>query len=304
MPIDVEPEIEAIVASIKASKKYRDTYEGTIRELARAAASRHKTRKKIEQAVRERLHHIMAPYVGDPDYDAGEAALKAAFQSGSPLAVRETCVHVLSAHVSTRERLPILDRFYGEIFRVTGKPGAILDVACALNPLTFPWMGLPATVQYHAYDIHERRVHFINTYFSLQGLSPLAKVQDVALHFPEETADVALFLKELPRFEQNYGRLGLALLEALRVRYLVVSFPTVSFHGGRSLADHYRRFFAGLIAGTGWPVVELEFESELVFCADKADSPQRRLFDGKRTGLKEPVLGSAPAPPVRRRRGR
>ena len=262
-------EIEAIVTAIKRSRKYQDTYEGTIRALVQAEARHYKTRKQIEKAVRQRLHHIMAPYVGDPDYAAAETELAAAFRSGGQEAVRGTCARILSSHVSTRERLPLLERFYAEIFRVTGKPGAILDLACALNPLTFPWMALLTTLKYHAYDVHERRIAFINTFFSLQGLSALGKVQDIALRFPEEEADVAFFLKELPRFEQNYGGLGLALLAALRVRHLVVSFPTVSFHGGRSLTNHYRRFFYNFIAGQEWPVVEIEFESELVFCAKK-----------------------------------
>jgi 16S rRNA (guanine(1405)-N(7))-methyltransferase len=262
-------EIEAIVASIKHSKKYRETYEGTIRGLVEVESRQHGTRKQVEKAVRRRLHEIVAPYVGDPNYDAAEVALREAFRAGDEAAERDACAHVLRAHASTRERLAILDRFYGAVFDVTGLPATILDVACALNPLTFPWMGLPCGVAYHAYDLHERRVGFINTYFALQGLAPLAKVQDVALELPRERGDVALFLKELPRFERNYGGRGLALLEALRVRWLVVSFPTKSLHGGRSLVVRYRRFFSELIAGKGWPATELTFENELVYCVDK-----------------------------------
>jgi 16S rRNA (guanine(1405)-N(7))-methyltransferase len=271
MPSDIESEIEAIVASIKSSKKYRDTYEDTIRELVRIESRHRRTTKGVEKAVRKRLHKIVAAYIGDPDYDKAIIALTNAFQSGDQEAVREACARIMESHVSTRERLSILDQFYDGIFDLTGKPNAILDIACGLNPLTFPWMGIPATTKYYAYDIHERRIDFINAFFSLQGLPRLAKVQDVAFHFPEETADVALFLKELARFEQNYGGLGLALLDALRVRYLVVSFPAASFHGGRSLVDHYRRFFHEFTAQRKWHVEEIAFESELVFCVDKGN---------------------------------
>ncbi|MCZ7669971.1 MAG: hypothetical protein M5U34_23740 [Chloroflexi bacterium] len=76
---------------------------------------------------------------------------------------------------------------------------------------------------------------FLNHYFRLQGLEPLAKLQDVALQFPQEQADVALFLKEMPRFARNYGDLGRPLLEALNVHWLVLSFPEISTHGGRNL---------------------------------------------------------------------
>jgi 16S rRNA (guanine(1405)-N(7))-methyltransferase len=269
VPDYIEQEAEAIVSSIKHSKKYRDTYEGTIRELVRAEIPKHKRWKEVEKAVRERLHRIMAFYVGDPDYEVATIELQAAFDSGDQDTIRNTCTRILSSHASTRERLEVVDSFYSEIFAVTGKPQVILDIACALNPLTFPWMNLPTTIEYYAYDIHKARVDFLNAFFALQGLPMLAKVQDVAFEYPEQSGDVAFFLKEIHRFEQNYDKRGLALLEALRVHHLVVSFPTVSFHGGRSLTEHYRRSFYELIGSKKWPVLEFEFHTELVFCIDK-----------------------------------
>jgi 16S rRNA (guanine(1405)-N(7))-methyltransferase len=262
-------ELEAIVASIKSSRKYRDTFEGTIRAVVKDELRHCKTGKQVEKAARRRLHEIMAFYVGEPDYGAMEVVLRRAFDSGNPAAIKDACACVLTSHVSTRERLAIADRFYPRVFEVTGEPRVLLDLASALNPLMFPWMGLPNTVAYHAYDVHERRVAFINTYFSLQGLEPRAEVQDIAVDIPAEHGDVALFLKELPRFEKNYGGLGLAMIEALRVRYVVISFPTVSLHGGRSLVQRYRGFFREFVAGKAWPVEEIGFENELVFCLDK-----------------------------------
>ena len=97
---------------------------------------------------------------------------------------------------------------------------------------------------------------------------PLARVQDVAHHFPQEQADVALFLKEMPRFERNYHGRGRPLLQALRVRHIVISFPTISTHGGRNLTSRYRDFLHQLIAGLNWGVTELLFEGELVFCLE------------------------------------
>lgn len=280
---DLSPaELETIVAAIKASKKYRHTYEGTIRRLVEIESQRHRTRKQVERAARKRLHTIVASYLGDPDYAAAQAELEAAFagENAGQIAnmphnfseqdgAKEACARVLARHATTRERLSILDRFYGEIFRRTGEPRAVLDLACGLNPLTFPWMELPATVAYHAYDVHEQRVAFVNAFFALQGLESLARVQDVAFETPQEQGDVAFFFKELHRFERNYEGRGLALLEALRVRYVVVSFPTVSLHGGHQLTDHYRRVFGDLLSGKDWAVDEIVFENELVFCVDK-----------------------------------
>ncbi|MEJ2750056.1 MAG: hypothetical protein P8183_19440 [Anaerolineae bacterium] len=267
-------ELEQVVTAVKQSQKYGDTSEATIRDLAETALRQYKKPKKAIKAVRTQLHSIMAPYLGDPDYAAAAAQLDAVFAVGDAAEIEAVCREIMGYHLSTRERLPILADFYAQIFGVTGRPQVILDIACGLNPLAFPWMGLeptpaPAGVDFYAYDIHEPRIDFLNHYFRLQGLRPLAKLQDVALQFPVEKADVALFLKEMPRFERNYHGRGRPLLEALNVHWLVLSFPTISTHGGRNLTNRYRDFMYQLIAGHDWPVTELLFEGELVFCVEK-----------------------------------
>ncbi len=286
-----EVEVEVVVTAVKQSAKYSDTSEATIRELAAEAVRQHKKTKPAIKAVRARLHSIMAPYLGDPDYAVEAARLDAAFAAGETAVIEAICHDCLYAHLSTRERLPILAEFYERIFAITGQPQSILDIACGLNPLALRWMGLGSVnseqlavsseqlrvgserpvpgFRFYAYDIHEPRIAFINHYFRLEGLPELAKVQDVAMEFPQEEADVALFLKEMPRFERNYGGRGRPLLESLRANYLVISYPTISTHGGRNLTNRYREFMFQLIQGHDWPVTELLFAGELVFVIKK-----------------------------------
>lgn len=275
-----ESDVEAVVTAVKQSAKYGDTSEATIRELAEEAVRQHKKTKPAIKAVRVRLHSIMAPYLGDPDYDAEAARLDAAFAAHDAAAIEAICQDCLNAHLSTRERLPILADFYERIFAITGKPKSVMDIACGLNPLALRWMGLESVkseqlivnsggIRFYAYDIHEPRVAFINHYFRLEGLPELARVQDVASQPPQEAVDVALFLKEMPRFERNYGGRGRPLLDALNANYLVISYPAISTHGGRNLTNRYREFMFQLIAGHDWPVTELLFEGELVFIVEK-----------------------------------
>lgn len=268
MPAD-EATIDAVVTAVKQSRKYRDTNEATIRMLAVEAVAQHKKAKPAEKAVRKRLHSIMAPYLGDPDYDLAAQRLSAVFATGDSDEIITACTDLMFTHLSTRERLPLLDTFYRQIFAVTGLPHRLLDLGCGLNPLALRWMDLPADAAYLAYDIHEPRVAFLNHYFALEGLPQLAIDQDVALRVPQQPGDVALFLKEMPRFERNYPGHGRKLLRDLHVRHLVVSFPTISTHGGRNLTNRYREFFYELIDGEGWPVTEIMFDSEMVFVADK-----------------------------------
>ncbi|MBN1221408.1 MAG: hypothetical protein JXM69_20965 [Anaerolineae bacterium] len=269
-----EVDLESLVADIAQSKKYRHLgiCEDTIRDLLAAELARHSKKSNAVKAARKKLHEVVAPYLGDLDYAKASGDLAAVFQTARSDTIKQTCAQTMQAHTTTRERLPVLAEFYHRIFQITGQPAAVLDIACGLNPLALPWMELPAASRYYAYDIHRQRVDFLNYFFSLQGRPPLAKLQDVLVDHPTEKADVALILKEAHRFERRQPGCTLPLLDALRVRYLVISFPTQSLSGRRSLAQQYRQLFLGLIKDRLWPVTEIEFENELVFCVDKLNT--------------------------------
>jgi 16S rRNA (guanine(1405)-N(7))-methyltransferase len=164
-----------------------------------------------------------------------------------------------------------MEAFYARIFAHTGIPDAILDLACGLNPLAFPWMGLPLTTRYHAYDIHAPRVALINHYFSRQGLQPLAAVQDVIVSPPPIEAPVAFFFKEAHRFEQRQRGVNRAFWQALRVRWLVVTLPAASLTGRHDKSDQHRRLVYNTIGDLPWTVVEEQVGQEMIFLIQKGD---------------------------------
>jgi len=263
--------LDALVKGILSSPKYRtmDLLPATVHALLEQELPRHRSQKQAVQAVREKLHNVAASYLGDPDYPAAADQLEIAFASPDPGAVKATCAAILASHASTRERLTILDEFYPRLFAITGQPASILDLACALNPLTFPWMGLPTGVVYRAYDIHQPRVAFLNRYFELQGLAPLAVARDILVDPPTEPADVAFFFKEAHRFEQRQHGCNRAFWQALNVRWLLVSLPPNNLTGRHSLVEGHRRLVYAAVEGLDWEVAELMFANELVFCIKK-----------------------------------
>ena len=138
----MDARVEAVVTAVKQSQKYGETSEQTIRLLAETAVRQHKKNKAAIKAVRTQLHSIMAPYLGDPAYEQAAGRLAAAFADGDSEQIKAVCRDILGDHLSTRERLPIMAEFYGQIFAVTGRPRTLPDIACRLNPLAWPWMGL------------------------------------------------------------------------------------------------------------------------------------------------------------------
>jgi 16S rRNA (guanine(1405)-N(7))-methyltransferase len=252
-------------------RKYRDLDlpAETVQDLLARELPLYKTNREAVKAVRRKLHNIIAPYLGDPAYEQASADLGLSFESGDESQVRETLHHILEQHASTRERLPHLDEFYERIFALTGVPETILDLACGLNPLSFPWMGLPGGAAYHAYDIHLPRVKFINHYFRLQGLDELAEQRDILVAPPLQEADAAFLFKEAHRLEQRQRGCNIRLWDALNVRFLLVSLPAVSLTGRRNLAEKHRRLVHNTLAGKTWPVTEIQVHDEIVFCIEK-----------------------------------
>ena len=263
--------IAELTEEILNLRKYRDLDlpPETVQDLLARELPLYKTNREAVKAVRRKLHNIMAPYLGDPAYEQAGSALGLSFASGDDVRIRETLRHILDQHASTRERLPHLEEFYKRIFALTGMPETILDLACGLNPLSFPWMNLPPQTAYHAFDIHLPRVEFINQYFQLQGLAELAAQRDILIEPPSQQGDVAFLFKEAHRLEQRQRGCNKMLWEAVHVRFLLVSLPAVSLTGRRDLADKHRRLVQDTLAGKTWPVTEIQVQDEMVFCIEK-----------------------------------
>ncbi len=264
--------LERLTREIHGSRKYRglDLPDETLRDLLEQELSKGRDDSAALQAVREKLHNIVAPYLGDLDYAAAAEKLAAAGQTGSLEAVKVVCREIMEAHASTRERIPLLDNFYEPLWAITGRPRTILDLACGLHPFGLPWMGLDRDVAYYAYDLHAPRIALINRFLNLLEREPLAYVQDILVSSPQIEADAAIFFKEAHRFEQRKKGCNRPFFEALKVRWLLVSLPATDLSGHHSLIDRQRSLMSGILTGSNWPVEEILIGNELIFCIQKS----------------------------------
>jgi len=272
-------EISQIVSGVLASPRYRTVCERTVWRIAgeewakRASlnASPGRRLKEATKATRARLHQVYGAYESGIDYERAYLALRRAYAEGSVQAIRAACRQVLSLHASTRERLPILDQLYGVIWAHTGVPGVLLDLACGVNPLSLPWMGLAEGAAYYAYDIDVQRVAFLEQYLSLAGMMGGARLQDILCEPPTRRGDIALLMKSSPCLERQQKNGTLAVLDALNVRYVVVSFAVESLgHHKKSMPENYIRSFLAMLADRPWSATRMDLRGELVFVVDKA----------------------------------
>jgi 16S rRNA (guanine(1405)-N(7))-methyltransferase len=263
--------IQEWVTDVLNSKKYRKAglNPATVADLIRQEALKHPSKKTALKAVKRKLHNIVAPYLGEPDYaDLSErlALIQETSLDSQPL--RSYCQFVLAQHASTTERIPMMADFYAQLFEVTGKPNTILDLACGLHPLAFPWMGLSSTVHYHAYDIIQPRVDLINLFFSKIGLPPLAENRDVLVSPPTIQADLGLFFKEAHRFEKRQPGCNRTFWESLKVDTLAVSLPTQNLSGTHSLLEVHRNLVQANLPENRH-VRELSFANEMIFIIER-----------------------------------
>lgn len=266
-----DSERETLIRALQGAAKYAAVPLATLADIADHTL-RHERGKAALKTAKAKLHNVIADYLGDPDYDAASQQINQISTAG-PEAIRAVCGEIAAAHASTRERLAVLTEFYPRLWAVTGTPRTLIDLACGLNPVLIPFMALPTDASYYAYDIHPARVAFLNTAIRALGVGGGAELRDILVSPPEIRADVALILKEVHRFEQRRRGVSRALIDAVRARWILVSLPTRGMNGRQDLRQSYRNLFYKVMAGSGWPVIEVEFENEMVFCVEKPSSP-------------------------------
>lgn len=270
MTNDERAVLDELVRQVQTSPKYREIGEDIIRRIGARELHARRTLKEAVKATKNKLHQIAGAYLTEkPAYDAWLNQLRAA-HTQSDAAFRAACREVMQQHASTRERLPILERMYADVFARMPPPRAVLDVACGLNPLALPWMPLAPGATYHACDLYADMTEFIGAFLQLAGLPGEAFVCDLVSAPPPTPVDLALVLKVLPPLERVDKQAGINLLRALRAEHILVSFPAHSL-GGRSkgMAAHYEEHFQELIAAEAWQVERFAFPGELMFLVRK-----------------------------------
>jgi 16S rRNA (guanine(1405)-N(7))-methyltransferase len=258
----------ALVRAVHGSAKYRRIAPELIAAIGARELRAHGNRKDAVKATKNTLHQVYgAFFAGPPRYDAWLDLLAEAANRG-PEHWREACLGIMRHHSSTRERAPMLSRFYAECLAGLPPIHSVLDLGCGLNPLSIPWMNLPSDATYSCCDIDSGLVDFLNRFFHLAGIRGEAEVRDLTRNPPRQRVDLVLALKLLPTLEMLERGAGAALPRAVAATHLLVSFPERSLGGRRSgLGRGHGAAFRALAHQEGWALEERVFPGETVFLA-------------------------------------
>jgi 16S rRNA (guanine(1405)-N(7))-methyltransferase len=264
-------QIDELVKAVQAGGRYRAVSAGLVERIGAQELAKGRSLKEAVKATRNKLHQVGGAYQEMPiPYSKLQAELKTLPSQLSDPSLQAFCRRVMLLHASTRERLPILERFFAETLAGLPPIHSVLDLACGLNPLCLPWMPLAPGAAYFACDIFSDMVEFLGAFLTHAALLGKAEVCDLLQGAPAQPADLVLALKTIPCLEQVDKGIGLRLLESVLGERILVSFPAHSL-GGRSkgMLQNYEAHFRQMIAGKPWQVQRFEFPGELAFLIQK-----------------------------------
>ncbi|MFA5303387.1 MAG: hypothetical protein WC393_02520 [Candidatus Nanoarchaeia archaeon] len=170
-------------------------------------------KQRIKELKKE-LYEIHSNYYKNFNYIKALSILK---KSSS----KETHEKLLKKYDSNR--FIVLKDLYEKIFKITGKPKVLVDLACGLNPLTLPWMNLESNCNYYCYDLEQNLIDFLNEYFKTIKKGYKAFLCDALTNPPKIKSDIVLLFKSSTCFEWQSPKSTAELLEKLNTDYLVLS---------------------------------------------------------------------------------
>ena len=240
----------------------------TVKSLVDLSLPLCKNSDDLEKRVREKIHNIVALYLGDIDYEKAKDEFR--LIKGNQASIKEFSRQALVCHASTNERGQDLTGLYQLLFSRIGPVKTIGDLACGLHPLGLPFMELPLNTAYFAYDLNKARVDFLNVFITEQGYGGGCYHQDILINPPPVNFDVAFFFKEAQRFEKRKPGALPDFLDSIKASKIVVSLPLQTLGRRGQMFPKYEKILNEYSEKRSWVLDSLSFGNEVFYVIDRA----------------------------------
>lgn len=255
-----------ISEKILKTKKYKDIYPKTVDRIVEFSIAKY-GEKRAEDEAKRTLHQIWgAFYTSRPDFNKLIFKLNK-LKLKDPEVSDNILKELLWIHSSTAERANFIEDFYKKIIEITDYPKSVIDLACGFNPFAIKKMNLLYRYEYTAYDIDVAEINFLKKAFDILKIGDIVnfKVGDVLID-KFDYADIIFLLKTLPVLEMQQKGATELVLDKLKCKFLVVSFPLKSLSGKDvGMGDFYSKNFENILGDRNLHYEKLEFENELVY---------------------------------------
>jgi Ribosomal RNA methyltransferase (FmrO). len=263
--------LNRLVDTVRSTPRYQGISVELVQQVGAQELGKDRSFKEAVKATRNKIHQVGGAYQEHAiHYPAWLAELENISPAPGDARLRDFCRRMMGEHASTRERLPVLDRFYAAILAPIAPIQSVADLACGFNPLALPWMLLADGAPYYGCDIYADLANFFNIFLAHLRHPGKVEVSDLTQSLPSQPVHLALLLKTLPCLEQINKGIGLPLLDRIQADYLLVSFPAYSLSGrSKGMVKNFEARFLKMIEGRPWSVQRFEFPSELAFLVKK-----------------------------------
>jgi 16S rRNA (guanine(1405)-N(7))-methyltransferase len=239
---------EETARRVLTSAKYRHLDDGFVRRVAAEAAERFSDRNQALKHAKRKLHQAFGAYLSGPPSLAVGGCIDAVLAGSVEL--RDACRAAMRAHASTAERVDHLVPLYERVAAWCGPMTSVADLACGLNPLAIPWMGLAPGAAYWCCEIDNQLVAALARLGEILPVAMTSRSRDLVAHPPALKAQVALLLKTVTTLEQQRAGAANRVLQALECEHVVLSLPRRSLSGRRGYADDPAAVVERVLAGT------------------------------------------------------
>ena len=207
---------EKISTYLKQNTKFKQFLEkSTLQSLQKSSKT-----KSIIKSIRSDLHKT---------YGVFQRKLNQRYELLEQLKKKyslETLNKILNTHSSSAERLKIYPHLYQLIFKFTGKPKKILDLACGLNPLSIPYMNLK-NIDYTATELSKEDCKLLKDFFKIRKIKGKAIQQDLTkVKTIKGKYDICFLFKVFDSIETKGHKLAEHLIKIIPSKYIIASFPT------------------------------------------------------------------------------
>ncbi len=273
--------VDEILAAIKRKREFsRIDNELVIQQMERELSSdsslldkiisgKKTPRRDLVKRVRSELHRINGSF--NVDFEHRKKIMHDFLGTGD----RKHLIRLLQTHSSTKERLPIYENLYTNIFEIIGTPASILDIGCGLNPISSIFMEHDG-LDYVACDISEDVLELTEMFFKTQEKASGetrklnlfdAPHKDIFKGF--EQFDVCFMFKILDVIEQSKShKISEELISMVPADWVVVSFPKQTVSGKRMRRPH-RGWFEQMLRRLVLMSKILEYENEIFYIVRK-----------------------------------
>ena len=259
----------ALYEKARSAKAYQMVCDDTLLRLCDKAVARFNNEKQALKYVKTQLHLSYGLFMQKDALAQAQRLMEgyaAADLPQRPALLRE----MIALHASTKARLGYIEEFYRFIKDTLPQVNSVLDMGCGFNPLCIPFMGFKGPLNYHVSDIDIGMMALIRRFFEIEGISGTATPLDLAVNYPTEQSDLALFLQLLPVLEQQQKGLGLQRLGEINCRYAVITFPTKTISGKeRGMLSFYSETYEKPLCERATLLAKQVIGSELIYIVQK-----------------------------------